>query len=130
MVFSLLCNLSAILSRWASNRPPIVSRLRQPSRRLAMVLEFDEKGKFFTEVVSKDIILSHIQTITHRIRGCVHVRKGERLSDEINKANLFIAVTSAEIYTLEGEILYTSDFLAINREHIVWLMPIKEPQDR
>ena len=95
-----------------------------------MVLEFDEKGKFFTEFVSKDIILSHIQTITHRIRGCVHVSKGERFSDEINKANLFIAVTSAEIYTLEGEILYTSDFLAINREQIVWLMPIEEPKDR
>jgi len=95
-----------------------------------MVLEYDEKGKFFTDLISKDKILSHIQTLTHRIRGCVHVRKGDRLSDEINKANLFLAVTSAEIYNLEGEILYTSDFLAINREHIVWLMPIEEPQDQ
>lgn len=95
-----------------------------------MVLEYDEKGKLFTEFISKDKILSHIQTVTDHIRGCVHVRKGERLSDEINKANLFLAVTNAEIYNLEGEILYTSDFLAINREHIVWLMPIEEPQDK
>lgn len=95
-----------------------------------MALEFDEKGKFFTEVISKDVILSHIQTVTHRIRGYVHVRMGERLSDEINNANLFLAVTDAEIYSLEGEILYTSDFLAVNREHIVWMMPLEKPQDR
>jgi hypothetical protein len=95
-----------------------------------MVLEFNEKGKFFTEVISKDVILSQIQTMTHRIRGWVHVRKGERLSDEINKADHFLAVTGAEIYSLEGEILYTSDFMAINCDHIVWLMPIEERQDR
>ena len=91
-----------------------------------MVLEFDEKGKFYTEFISKDIILSRIQTTTHRIQGYVHVRKDERLSDEINHAILFLAVTDAEIYSPEGEILYTSDFLAINREQIVWLMPIEE----
>jgi hypothetical protein len=94
-----------------------------------MVLEFDEKGKIYTEVISKDVVLSHIQTMTHRIRGGVHVRKGERLSDEINKSDPFLAVTRAEIYNPEGEILYTRDFLLINREYIVWLMPIEEPQD-
>lgn len=91
-----------------------------------MVLEFDEKGKFYTEVISKDEVLSNIQTLTHRIRGNVHVRKDERLSDEINKDNHFLAVTNAEIYSPEGEILYTCDFLAINREHIIWLMPIED----
>jgi hypothetical protein len=95
-----------------------------------MVLEFDEKGKYYTDVITKDVVLCQIQTITHRIRGNVHVRKGERLSDEINQANLFLAVTNAEIFSLEGEIVYTNDFLAINREHIVWLTPIEESQDR
>jgi len=91
-----------------------------------MVLEFDEKGKFYTEIISKDIILTRIQTVSHHIQGFVHVRKDERLSDEINHASLFLAVTDAEIYSQEGEILFTSDFLAINREQIVWLMPIEE----
>lgn len=94
-----------------------------------MVLEFDEKGKYYTDVITKDVVLCQIQTTTHRIRGNVHVRKGERLSDEINQSNLFLAVTSAEIFSLEGEIVYKSDFLAINREHIVWLMPIEEYQE-
>jgi hypothetical protein len=94
-----------------------------------MVLEYDDKGKFFTDIISKERVLSHIQTQTYYIRGFVHVRKDERLSDELNLDYRFIAVTNAEIYNPEGEILYTSDFLAVNREHIVWLMPIKELQD-
>jgi hypothetical protein len=91
-----------------------------------MVIEFDEKGKIFTDVVTKEVILSQIQTTTNRIQGYVHVRKGERLSDEINQAYLFLSVTNVEIFSLEGEILYTSDFLAVNRDHIVWLMPVEE----
>lgn len=91
-----------------------------------MTVEYDEKGKYYTDVISKDVILSHIQTQTHTIRGYVHVRKGERLSDEINSANVFLAVTNAEICNMAGEILFTSKFLAINRGLIVWLMPIDE----
>jgi hypothetical protein len=91
-----------------------------------MVVEYDEKGKYFTDVITKDLILTHIQTQTHHIRGYVHVRKGDRLSDEINNANTFLAVTNAEICSPQGEILYTCDFLVINRGHIVWLMPIDE----
>ncbi len=91
-----------------------------------MVLEFDDKGKFFTDIITKDKILTHIQTPTYYIRGYVHVRKDERLSDELNKDYRFIAVTNAEIYSPEGATLYDSDFLVVNREHIIWLMPVKE----
>jgi hypothetical protein len=91
-----------------------------------MEIEYDEKGKFFTDVISKEVVRSDIQTMTHHIRGNIHVRKGERLSDEINQPNLFLPVTSAEIYSQDGAMLYTSDFLAVNREHIVWLMPVND----
>ncbi len=91
-----------------------------------MAIEFDEKGKYFTEVISKHVVLTHIQTQTYHIQGYVHVRKDERLSDEINSTNSFLAVTNAEIYNAEGEIIYTNDFLIVNRAHIVWLMPIEE----
>jgi hypothetical protein len=94
-----------------------------------MVVEYDEKGKFFTDVIVKDVIRSHIQTQEHTILGNVHVRKGERLSDGINQPDIFLAVTDVEIYNQEGEKIYASDFLAVNREHIVWLMPIEERED-
>jgi len=93
-----------------------------------MIVEYDEKGKYFTDVITKDLILTHIQTQMHLIRGYVHVRKGDRLSDEINSDNGFLSITDAKIFTPQGEILYTSKYLAINREHIVWLMPIEENQ--
>jgi hypothetical protein len=95
-----------------------------------MVVEYDEKGKYYTDVISKDVILSDIQTQTHHIRGYVHVRKGDRLSDEINSTNVFLAITDAEIYSPEGEILHTCKFLAVNRGQIVWLMPIEEPHEK
>ena len=95
-----------------------------------MVVEFDEKGKFFTDVIAKDVIRSHIQTREQTILGFVHVRKGDRLSDEINEPNIFLAITDAEVYNLEGELLHTSDFLAVNREQIVWLMPVEKRKSR
>ena len=95
-----------------------------------MVLEFDDKGKFFTDIITKDKILTHIQTPSYYIRGYVHVRKDERLSDELNKDYRFIAVTNAEIYNPQGETLYTSDFLVVNREHIVWLLPVNELKEQ
>jgi hypothetical protein len=95
-----------------------------------MVVEFDEKGKFFTDVIAKDVIRSHIQTREQTILGYVHVRKGDRLSDEINEPNIFLAITEAEVYNLEGELLHTSAFLAVNREQIVWLMPVEKRKSR
>ena len=91
-----------------------------------MTLERDEKGKFFTDVIQKQAVLSIVQTLTHRMRGYVHVRQGERLSDEINNSEHFIAVTQAEIYNPEGEVIQSCAFMVINREHIVWLAPVEE----
>ena len=94
-----------------------------------MVFERDEKGKFFTDVVRKKAVLAIIQTLTHRMRGFVHVREGERLIDEINHADPFIAVTQAEIFSPEGEVIQSCAFLVLNREHIVWLAPVEEEND-
>jgi hypothetical protein len=83
-----------------------------------MVIEYDEKGKFYTDIITKDMILSHIQTHTHQIRGNVHVRKGDRLSDEINNANVFLAVTNAEIFSLL-EALHMQIFAVIKPYRLV-----------
>lgn len=91
-----------------------------------MGVEYDEKGKYFTEFISKDAIYSHIQTSIHHIRGFVHVRKDERLSDEMNKQNTFLAVTKAEVCDADGKVIFTCEFLAVNRSRIEWIMPIDE----
>jgi hypothetical protein len=88
-----------------------------------MSIRFDEKGKFFTDFVSKESVPVIVQTLTHRVKGNIHIRPGERLKDEINQGEPFFAVTEATIYDHGGKVIYRSDFLALNREHIIWIIP-------
>ena len=91
-----------------------------------MSIEYDEKGKFFTDVVSKVPVPATIQTISHFIRGFIHIRHGERLKDELDRDELFLAVTNASILGIDGKILFEAPFIAIRREQIVWVMPNEE----
>ncbi len=95
-----------------------------------MSFEYDEKGKYFTDFIKKEARLTQIQTQTHRIEGYVHIRIDARLSDEINQDRLFLAVTNAQIFDLQGEFIGTSEFLAVNRAHIIWLMPVEDPREK
>lgn len=94
-----------------------------------MVLRFDEKGKFFTEIISKTEIPVTIQTTTNLVRGLMFVKEGQRLSDEINRAGHFLAVVDATIFDNTGEKRYMCEFLAIHRDHIIWLMPDNEDSE-
>ena len=84
---------------------------------------FNEKGKIFTEVVSKESVSVIIQTLTHRIHGRIHIQPDVRLKDEINQSELFIAITDAVIFDYEGEENHCSEFLALNRDQIIWIFP-------
>lgn len=87
---------------------------------------FEEKGKIFTPRISKLPIPVIIQTLTHRIQGKIHVRPDHRLLDEVNEAGPFIAVTQATVFDARGKPIYTTAFLSLNREQIVWLFPVEE----
>ncbi len=88
-----------------------------------MTIEYDEKGKFFTDVVTKIAVSATVQTTNQLVRGKVHVRQGERLKDELDRDELFLAMTEVAILGAEGQILFTSPFLAVRRSQIVWVMP-------
>jgi hypothetical protein len=88
-----------------------------------MKIEYDDKGKFFTDVITKTPVSVTIQTVTQRIHGTVHVHPEERLKDELDKAEQFLAVTDAAIYDQEGKVLHECQFLAVNCGQIVWVMP-------
>jgi hypothetical protein len=94
-----------------------------------MKIEYDDKGKFFTDVISKTPVPVTIQTVAQRIRGIVHVHPEERLKDELDKATQFLAVTDAEIYDLEGHLLQKSHFLALNCNHIIWVIPDEDTKE-
>ena len=91
-----------------------------------MFAQFEEKGKIFTNVITKKPVEVHIQTTTNLIRGKVHIRPDERLKDELNQPEKFLAVTDAEILNTEGKLVSKVSFLAVNRQHIVWLLQENE----
>lgn len=88
-----------------------------------MTIEYDEKGKFYTDVVTKLPVSCLIQTTTHLLRGLVHVRQGERFKNELESDEAFLAVTNASILGADGTVLYTAPFMAVRRSLIVWVMP-------
>lgn len=91
-----------------------------------MTIQFDEKGKIYTKIISKYSVYSTIQTTTHRIEGNIYVKRGERLIDELISSGQFIAVTDAKIINSQGEIQFTTDFLSLNADQIIWIIPHEE----
>ncbi len=88
-----------------------------------MTFEYDNKGKIFTNVVSKISVNVLVQTTTHLIQGVIHIRKDERLKDELDRESNFLALTEVSILDIEGKTLYQNDFIALQRKQIVWVIP-------
>ncbi len=96
-----------------------------------MSVRIDAKGKTYTDIVHKDEVPALIQTSANLIHGHIYLRSGLRLKDELNgTAEQFIAVTEAEVYNANGQVLVRSDFLTVNKNHIIWVRPDEETQDR
>lgn len=91
-----------------------------------MSMNYDNKGKFFTNVITKEAVPVVIQTLTHRVEGFIHIRPGERIKDELDREETFLAVTDARVFDARGIMTHTSDFVSINRSHVVWVMPVEE----
>jgi uncharacterized protein DUF6812 len=88
-----------------------------------MSYEYDDKGKIFTEHVSKIAVYATIQTTTHLIRGRIHVRRDQRIIDELDLEENFLAITDVNVIGKDGQLLFQSPFLAVRRTHIVWVSP-------
>ena len=92
-----------------------------------MTTEYDEHGKIFTDVVSKIAIYVTVQTTTHMMRARLHVRRDQRVKDELDRDENFLALTDVHVLGPDGQTLFHAPFLAVRREHIVWVMPEKQP---
>ncbi len=88
-----------------------------------MSFDYDDKGKIFTDVVSKIAVYATIQTTTHMLRGRIHVRRDQRIIDELDIKDNFIAITDVAVVGPDGQTLFQAPFLAVHRSHIVWVMP-------
>jgi hypothetical protein len=88
-----------------------------------MTIEYDEKGKVFTDIVSKVSIFVTVQTTTHMMRGRMHVQRDRRVKDELDRNENFLALTDVHVQGADGQTLFHCPFLAVRRDHIVWVMP-------
>lgn len=88
-----------------------------------MTFEYDEKGKIFTDVVSKVAISATVQTTTHLMRGQIHVRREQRIKDELDINENFLALTNVTVMGPDGQTLFQAPFLAVRRSHIIWVLP-------
>ncbi len=91
-----------------------------------MSIRYDDKGKFFTDIVSKEAVQVIIKIDSNIIRGKIHIMPESRIKDEINRMEFFFAVTDAIIYAPTGDEMYHCNFIAINRERIDWIFPESE----
>jgi hypothetical protein len=91
-----------------------------------MTIEYDEKGKYYTNVIQKIPVPAILQTATHLIRGLIHVRQDERMKDELENTEQFIAVTEVSVCDADGKVIFSGPFLAVQKEQIVWVMPVHE----
>ena len=91
-----------------------------------MVTQFQEKGKIFTQRITKDQREVIIITGTHKITGIIHIQLDLRLIDELNESGHFMAITDAKIMDLNDNVLYKSNFLTINTDQIIWILPVEE----
>jgi hypothetical protein len=89
-----------------------------------MTIEYDDKGKYYTDVIKKLPVPVVIQTVTHMVRGQMHIREGERLKNELDRNEPFLAVTQASVYDKDDKVLFTVPFMAVQRTQVVWIMPV------
>lgn len=69
-----------------------------------------------------------IQTAHNRIIGNLHTRENERIKDALNSTEAFIALTHVQIFDVDGKVeLNKSDFLAISRRNIIWVIENRQP---
>ncbi len=91
-----------------------------------MVTQYDDKGKIFTQVINKEPLLVTIQTDHQVIRGTIYIRPGIRLKDNLNSNEQFLAVTDAVLLNSQNEEIMRTNFLAVNTDHIIWVVPDTE----
>jgi hypothetical protein len=96
-----------------------------------MDLRIDEKGKYYTARITKDVLAAVVRTTDQIIVGHVHVRPEHRLKDELDgDRSRFLAMTEASVYAAEGDVLlYRTHFLLVAYQHMITITPIDALSD-
>ena len=64
-----------------------------------------------------------ILTGSYRVKGFIDLLPGARVTDYMNEAKGFIAVTDAEVWEIGDRRVLTAAFLNVSRDHVVVVVP-------
>ena len=89
-----------------------------------MDFRVDAKGKYYTTHVSKQSVDVTVRVQDSIIQGTLHLAPDNRLKDELNTSETFLAITNAQIWEVNGaQPLYATQVLMINKDQIAWIFP-------
>ncbi len=89
-----------------------------------MDYRIDEKGKIYSKHVTKRSVAVVLRVEETIISGTVHLTLDNRLKDELNSGETFIAITSAKLADANsGRTLHESEVVLINKNRITWIYP-------
>jgi hypothetical protein len=91
-----------------------------------MNINYDEKGKFYTEIINKEPVEVKIQTLNNYIEGEIFVRPEYRMKDELDQDEKFLAVTNARVFGTDNTLLFSTKFIAVRRDKIIWIVAVKD----
>lgn len=81
--------------------------------------------KVDTKEVRVIIFIQHFMIV-----GDMHVLPQGRISDYLNKTlhnpDTFVPLTNVECRNLDGKVLHSTDYMAINKRHIHMIMPYEK----
>lgn len=81
----------------------------------------------------KDKLRVMVCTSLYRVEGDMHLLPGSRLTDIVNvkTGKDFFPITNAKVWsTTEDRVLYSADFVTINRESIIMIFPLEQERVR
>jgi hypothetical protein len=84
----------------------------------------DDKGKFFTARITKLRLPVTACIGNWIVEGTVHLKSDNRLKDELNDGETFIAVTQARVWEIGSDkLIYEPEVLIVHKNQIIWIFP-------
>jgi hypothetical protein len=82
------------------------------------------------DMVRKTAVAVVVRTNHHFIIGNFHTRPAIRVIDEMINGERFFAITDATVFDTDGRLCYRTKFMTISREHVEWMIPKSDLEEK
>ena len=90
-----------------------------------MDTRIDHKGKYFTERINKLRVAVVARTAGEFVHGVACLTPDNRLKDELNGSELYLAILEAEVRDASDQrVLYRTPVVLLNKQQVCWVAPV------